>query len=488
MKTPQKPALHIESTGDSSFDAILGGGIPAQSVIVIAGETGSGKTVLTLQMLFRMARAGKKCLYFTTLAEPAIKLIRYMQLFDFFDAALIGKRFATTDLSTAARKGAEATLTELSAMIEKHQPAFVAIDSFRAIADHMGTGQDSRSFVYDLAVETAAWGATTFLVGEYVPDEFSKYAEFAIADGIVRLGSDKQELTSVRELEVLKLRGMNYVSGVHFLEISEKGIVVYPRVRAPKYADVPFVENRERVLTGVEGLDELFGGGIPRNSTTLITGATGTGKTLLSLQFLMAGASQGERGIIFTLEETPDQLRASAAGVGWDLPEMERKGLLLISYISPVELSTDRYLQNAREQVRAGKARRAVFDSLSSMQLGVPSERRFQELVYSLSKHMRAAGVTLMMTLESPQLLGTEELSGMGVSFVADNLVRLQFMEANGRLERGISILKARGIKHDTQVRLLKIGHGGVQLAHTSVKGQRGVLTGRLAVRGRSRR
>src|SRR6202035_5799548 len=120
----------------------------------------------------------------------------------------------------------------------------------------------------DLATQTASWGVTTLLVGEYIPDEFSKYAEFAVADGILRLGAEKQELTSIRELEVLKLRGMNYVSGIHFLEISEKGVFVFPRVRAPKEADGSRVENLERVSTGVDGLDDLFGGGIPRNGTT----------------------------------------------------------------------------------------------------------------------------------------------------------------------------------------------------------------------------
>jgi circadian clock protein KaiC len=488
MKTRQKPTLQLESTGDESFDAILGGGIPAQSVVVIAGEPGSGKTVLTLQILFRAARKGKKCLYFTTLAEPAIKVIRYMQLFDFFDAALVDKQIVIANLNAALRKGADGTLTELSAMIEKHQPAFLAIDSFRAIADHIDAGHVARSFVYDLATQTAAWGVTTLLVGEYVPDEFSKYAEFAIADGILRLGAEKQELTSVRQVEVLKLRGMDYVSGIHFLEISEKGASVFPRVRAPEQADVVPVQKPERVSTGVDGLDELFGGGIQRLGTTLLQGATGTGKTILSLQFLLAGARQGEKGILFTLEETPDQLRTIAASLGWDLSEMERKGLLLISYISPVELSTDRYLQTARERVLTSKTRRAVFDSLTSMQLGVPSERRFKELVYSLSKHMRAANVTLWMTLESPQLLGTEELSGHGISFIADNLLRLRYIEIEGRLERGISILKARGIKHETQVRLLKIGHDGVQLADAGVGGRRGVLTGRAPPKGRSKR
>ena len=469
MKT--KPTLQLESTGDESFDAILGGGLPAQSVVVIAGEPGSGKTVLTLQILFRAAREGKKSLYFTTLAEPAIKVLRYMQLFAFFDAALADKQIVTADLSAAVRKGADATLTELSAMIEKHQPTFLAIDSFRGIADHIGARHIARSFVYDLATQTTGWGVTTLLVGEYAADELSKYAGFAIADGILRLGAEKQELTSVREIEVLKLRGMDYVSGIHFLEISDKGVFVFPRVRAPKQADALGVEKPERVSTGIDGLDELFGGGIPRTGNTLLEGPTGSGKTILSLQFLMAGAQQGEKGILFTLEETPDQLRAIGISLGWDLSEMERKGLLLISYISPVELSTDRYLHIARERVVTSKARRAVFDSLTSMQLGVPSERRFKELVYSLSKHMRAANVTLLMTMEGPQLLGAEELSGHGISFIADNLLRLRYMEVYGRLERGISILKARGIKHQTQVRLLRVGHGGVTLTEAGLRG-----------------
>jgi len=105
MKT--KPTLQLESTGDESFDTILGGGLPAQSVVVIAGEPGSGKTVLTLQILFRAAREGKKSLYFTTLAEPAIKVLRYMQLFAFFDAALADKQIIIADLSAAVRKGAD---------------------------------------------------------------------------------------------------------------------------------------------------------------------------------------------------------------------------------------------------------------------------------------------------------------------------------------------------------------------------------------------
>src|SRR5437879_13839332 len=160
------------------------------------------------------------------------------------------------------------------------------MDRFRDIPDDSVPRHTARSFVFDQATQTAGWGVTTLLVGEYAADELSKYAEFAIADGILRLGAEKQELTSVREIEVLKLRGMDYVSGIHFLEISDKGVFVFHLVLCTKQADALGVEKTERVSTGIDGLDELFGGGIPRTGNTLLEGPTGSGKTILSLQFL----------------------------------------------------------------------------------------------------------------------------------------------------------------------------------------------------------
>lgn len=363
----------------------------------------------------------------------------------------------------------------------------MAIDSFRALAEMVEGGKSARSFIYDLATQSAAWGATTLLVGEYVREDLSTCPEFGIADGILRLGAEKQELTSIREVEVRKLRGMNYVSGRHFLEITQKGVFVYPRVRAPRYSDDLRSEKAERISTGVPGFDELFCGGIPRDSNTVLHGPSGSGKTVLSLQFLVEGARRGERGMYFTLEETPNQIRELGVSLGWDFAELERKGLLVINYTSPVELSTDRYLQTVREEVRMQKARRAVLDSLTSMKLGVPSERRFKELVYSISKHMRADGVTLFMVLESEQLLGAEELSGGGVSFIADNLARLRYVEVNGGLERAISILKSRGIKHETRLRLLKIGRGGVKAVESGLSRVGGVLTGKAASKPKSK-
>lgn len=470
--------LAVETTGDVALDEILGGGIPARSVVIIAGEPGSGKTVMTLQMLFHAARAGKKSLYFTTLSEPAVKVIRYMQMFEFFDAALLDKHLIMSDLGRFVREGAHPALTEIESRVAQHEPDFVVIDSFKVLGELLRGENSSRSMTYDLAVQMAAWGATTLLVGEYTRNDIGTFPEFGIADGIVRMGSQKQELTSVREIEILKLRGAAHRTGTHFFDIGRAGVSFFPRVSAPTVVEASKPVSSGRASTGVTGLDELLGGGLPREGTTVIQGATGAGKTLLGLQFLVEGARRGERGVLFTLEETPEQLRATARGMGWDLAALEASGHLAIRYTSPVELFTDRYLYESRNELTGLGASRAVFDSLTTMALGVHSDRRFKEMVYAITKHLRAAAVTTIMTEESAQLLGAAQLTGDSVSFVADNVIQLRYVEIDGGLERAISVLKARGIRHASELRAMTISEGGIELVAGRFRDMRGVLTG----------
>src|SRR4030095_13798209 len=465
-------------TGSSPLDTILGGGLPTRSVTIVAGQPGSGKTVLTLQALFHHARQGKKCLYFSTLSEPAMKTIRYVQAFSFFDARLIDGRLVFIDLGSALRNGGpEKALQPLIDRVESEGADLVAIDSFKAIHDLMPDPSGSRMFVYDPAVGRAGWGATTLLVGEYTAAEIGTASEFAIADGIVQLANERQELTAARQFEVLKLRGANYVTGRHFFEISAEGVMFYPRVRGPAITDDPPVDPTDRVTTGVRGLDALLLGGLPRASTTIVEGGTGTGKTLMGLHFLLDGARRGEPGILFTLEETPAQIRAVAKSYGLSVAALEAHGRLVINYTSPVELLTDRFLDDALRLIAKVGARRVVLDSLTGMALGVASPRRFRELVYALTKHARAARVTLVMSMEVAELLRTAQLTGHGVSSIADNLIVLRYVEMQGQLGRAVLILKARGVGHATELRRFVIDDHG---AHVGARFQdlRGVLTG----------
>lgn len=451
-------------TGSAPLDAILGGGLLERSLSVIAGPPGVGKTVLALQILFHLARQGKRAVFFTTLSEPSLKLIRYMQQFAFFDTALLDERVAFVDLGSALLDdGPERALEVMKQHVEQRECDFVVIDSFKAVHDLLAAKEPlGRRLVYELAVWLAAWGATTVLVGEYEREDITRLPEFAVADGIIRLTNERRELTSFRQIEIVKMRGADYITGTHFFEMGREGLIFFPRVRAPEqWDDGAVMSARDRVTTGLAELDAMFGGGPPRSSTTLVEGGTGTGKTLLGLRFLLAGIERGEPGVHFGLEETPDQLRGLAASLGWDLPGAEASGHLRLSYRSPVELSTDLYLDRVRQQVAELGARRVVLDSLSSLALGVPSERRFKELVYASAKHFRAAGATVYMTLELEEALGSGQLSGRAISSLADNVILLRHLEVADRLERAILVLKARGTAHEREVRHLSIDASG---------------------------
>ncbi|MFN2547880.1 MAG: ATPase domain-containing protein, partial [Myxococcales bacterium] len=456
--------LELLATGSPDLDRILGGGLPARSINLVAGQPGTGKTLLALQIIFHLARQGRKCLYLTTLSEPALKLVGYMRQFSFFENGLVGQKVVFADIGSVVRgKSEDAILTEITALVEREEPAVVVIDSFKAVRE-MVAEPAVRTFVYDLAVQIAGWGAASLLVGEYSEAEIATHSEFAIADGIIRLINRHHELIAVREIEVVKLRGADYVTGHHFFEIGTAGLTFFPRVRSPDAADRGEIAPSERVPTGVAGLDAMLGGGLPRASATVVQGGTGTGKTVLALHFLLEGARRGEPGIHFTLEETPDQLRGIAHGFGWDLRALEKRKLLTLAYVSPVELSTDTFLNRAREQVERLGARRVVLDSLTSMAIGVLSERRFKELVYAMTKHFRVLGVTLQMNMEIAELLGSAQISGYGVSFAADNVIQLKYVEVSGGLDRGILVLKARGVRHATEVRAMSLGADGIKV------------------------
>jgi circadian clock protein KaiC len=466
------------STGNDALDHVMGGGVPIGSTVVVAGEPGTGKTVFTLQMMFALARQGQRCLYVTTLSEPSLKVLRFMQQFTFFDADLLERRIGLLDVGGIARAhGTEEALARVKDRVEADTPDLVAIDSARALHDFVGDSARARAVLYDLAVSIAGWGATTFLVGEYLRNDYGRFPEFAIADGTIMLSNESAELTTVRHLEVLKLRGTGYVTGHHFFEVTPDGFTFYPRVRAPQIGTSHTASMDDRLSTGVPGLDDLLGGGLPRRTATIVQGASGTGKTLLGLHYLLEGARRGEPGILCMLEETPDQLRGIAKTFGWDLAALEGQRRLVLQYTSPVELSTDRLLNAVRHEVERLGARRIVFDSLTSIALSVPSHRRFQELVFALTKHLRATDTTTWMTVETPGLLSSAELSPHGVAPAADNLVALRYVEIQGRLDRALAVIKARGVNSRTELRQLIIGNQGARVG-PGFTGLRGVLTG----------
>jgi circadian clock protein KaiC len=464
------------ATGVPALDSILAGGIPAGTLNILTGGPGAGKSVFALQFLFHQARLGKKQIYFTSIAEPALKFLRYMQQFEFFDASLVGKSIFLSDLSgPALSDGLEGTIGLLKRRIEDGGPAVIAIDSFRALRSRLSDPSSVYPLLYDLVVTLAVSDVTAILVGEYDDYDVNHLPEFFAADGIISLSRVTEGLRVSRQLEVLKLRGSAYEQGRHFFEITSAGVTAYPRVGVPREDSGP--GNGARLSSGVPGLDRMLGGGFPLRSSTVLEGASGTGKTTLALSFLIEGARKGEPCLFFTMDENRGQIIDMAARRGWDLGDLIAQGLMEVVYISPLDYVADAVLQQARDLTGRLGAKRVAIDSLTALNLSIAAEGRDAELVYALVKTFRSMGVTSILTSEHPQLLGATELTAHGLSAIADNIILLRYSEVESRLARGIVVLKVRGSSHDDTLRELIISAHEVRVGEP-FRQSRGVLSG----------
>ncbi|HEX2922501.1 MAG TPA: ATPase domain-containing protein [Chloroflexota bacterium] len=296
------------STGIRAMDGILGGGIPPYSVVILAGEPGTGKTILSQQILFANASTERKAIYLTTLSESPMKAARYQSSFEFFDPSKFGSSVIYMDIGQTIRKeGLGRAADSVADLVREHQPYVVVIDSFKAIHDMAANPGEMRTFIYDLTIEFSAMQATTLLVGEYSIEDIATLPEFAVADGIIWLYTQTRNDQQERYLRVIKMRGINHSTSSYNFTIRSTGIDVFVSewVAGPEQAS----DRSDRVKTGIPELDILLRGGIPRPSPVLISGEAGTGKSTLAMQFLVRGAADyNEKGIYFSYEETPEQI------------------------------------------------------------------------------------------------------------------------------------------------------------------------------------
>lgn len=487
MINPRRQPLGKLPTSIPGLDGILSGGIPELSINIITGPPGAGKTIFTQQILYSNATPERKALYLVTLSEPSVKLLHYLQRFDFFDSEKVNTAVTYLDIGEVIReKGLEDAINVIVKHVQEHKPALVAIDSFKAIHDMAKDSVEVRKFGYDLSVQLTTWGVTAFFIGEYTQDEIEQEPIFAIADGIIRLHNHHQGLHYQRYIDVLKLRGENYFTGLHPFNISVTGLTVYPRIKSLEISgEVEF--STQKVSTGIAELDNMLEGGLPRGSATMVAGGAGTGKTLLGMHLITAGIAQGEPGVIVTFQENPQQLRRIARSFGWDLVAMEEEGLLVHLYSSSVEIQPDIHAAKIQEIVENIGAKRVMLDSLKDIEIATPDKVRFKDYIYALVNKFKLQGVTTLLTNEIPEMFGPFQLSEYGVSFVVDNVILLRYLELSGRMGRAINIMKVRGSEHSKEIRNFEINNDGIQIT-TVVDAQTGALTGIPIIRDKLER
>src|SRR5664279_1633729 len=302
-------------TGVPGLDEILGGGLPEYSFNLIGGPPGCGKTTLAHQIMFSLATRERPALYLTVLGEPPLKMLRYQQQFAFFDVDAIGESVNFVNVSEDASSGdLEQVLRRIVAEVERHSPSLVFVDSFRSVlraSSSSGSSENSQQlFVQQLGLLMTAWQATTFMIGEYSA-ETEANPVMTVSDGLIWLRQCVERNSMVRKMEIKKMRGQPTMPGLHTFRISAAGVEVFPPAVSAALpaddADLPPIG--PRLSTGVPGIDDMLGGGLPRGYSVLVAGPSGSGKSILAGAFLSEGARCGETGVFAAFEQRPTTRR-----------------------------------------------------------------------------------------------------------------------------------------------------------------------------------
>ena len=439
-------------TGIPDLDLILGGGFEPGSLVILAGAPGTGKTILAQQICFANATREHKSLYYTTLSEPHIKLVRHLEPFGFFKPAALGKSVDFIHLGElvqdAAKDGLESVVYEVVRMCFEARPAVVVIDSAKALGDFVSK-DELRTALYSLASRVAHTEALLLLVGEYTSHEIEGGAEFSLADGIVQLAYEPHEPVDRRWLRVVKLRGGDHLVGKHSFRIRQQGFEVFPRLET--LAPNGTVEAEGRVASGIPRLDELMGGGMSAGQATVVLGPSGAGKTILGLRYAAEGLEAGERCLYVSFQETANQLVKKAASFGWNIAKAWESGQLVIHYVPVGELDLDTIAAAVRRELTRGSVRRVVIDSLAELVFAAREADRFPAYSRSLVGWIRAAGASVVITSETTTLGPMTEPIG-GLSFLFHNVILLRYLEIGSELRRALNIIKMRTSNHDKGV------------------------------------
>jgi circadian clock protein KaiC len=359
-------------------------------------------------------------------------------------------------------KGLEAASLLILQHLKRVKPSIVVIDSFKAFDDLAQSKEERRKFDYEIAVKLMAWETTALLIGEYASSDYENNPLFSIVDGLFLLSQREALGEAQRFFRIVKMRGTDHTRDEHPFLITSRGVQLFaPRLairREPASAG-PLA----RCETHITKLDEILGPGIPWGSSLLIGGVAGTGKTVLSLEFIYRGAQAGEKGILFSFEETEERLRAAARGLGWDLDHEIDRGMVEIVFIPQPDIVVEAHLVMMQERIEAMGAKRVVIDSVSVFLHKVNDPQLCREKVFHLCSIVQNAQAVGFFATDIPY--GSHQVSRFGVEeTVVDGVIILSSTEEGLERQRYIEVYKLRNTAHLKGRHNVVIGRGGVSV------------------------
>jgi circadian clock protein KaiC len=482
QRKPEPPIEERAATGVTGMDAILGGGLPMNHIYLLDGEPGTGKTTLALQFLLEGAKLGERGLY-VTLSESTLELegvarshgwsLDAIEIFELAGAvaATVADEYT---LFHPAEVELQETVGEVLKAVEHANPSRVVFDSLSEMRLLARDPLRFRRQILALKQFFAGRQCTVLLLDDKSAPEGDMQLH-SLAHGVVALEHMAMEYGAERRrLQVTKLRGARFWGGFHDFRICTGGIAVYPRIRSV----VPSTPSESGVLvSGSSELDLLLGGGLARGTSTLITGAAGTGKTVLTVQYVCAAVERGERVRLYMFDERITTFRMRAAGLGMDLSEPLRDGRLSLVQVEPTEMSPGEFANEIVRAVERDGVSLIGIDSINGYMNAMPSERLLGVQIHELLSYLANHGVTSILTLVQHGIFGGPVDEKMEVSYLADAVILLRYFEYQGSVRGAISVVKKRSGAHERTIRECRVGHGGLHVGAPLAE-FRGVLTG----------
>jgi circadian clock protein KaiC len=467
-------------TGIAGLDEILLGGIPRSNVILVQGETGTGKTLFGTEFIYRGIVEFDEPGMIVVFETSPQKLIRDAMAMGWDLEALQAQRklqivFTSPEVLEQEVRSPDSLLLETAAEIGAQR---IFIDGVGLLNPPYpgGLPQPPRNATYrdvlQQIIESLSREKLTAMIshetGSSTDRQLTLEAASFLADTVINLSRRTRGGRVHRSIEIIKSRGQDYDAGEHTLKIkSGAGLEVYRRVQAPLPRKIAQPSSMaKRSVIGVDALDDLIGGGIFDGSTTMVVGVSGVGKTVLGTQLLREGVlRQHQRGMLVSLDEHPAQIVRNAATLGLNLQEQIDSGEIQILFDTPQELDIDLHFSKIVRLVEKYDVRRLVIDGLTSYSTALADMALYRDFFHALVAYTKSRLMSTFFNYENPEFLGISTfMPGFPVNSIVDNIILLSLVELDSSLRRCITVVKSRGSAHQFDSREYEIREGGIHL------------------------
>ncbi|PSR14015.1 recombinase RecA [filamentous cyanobacterium CCP3] len=469
---------HRLSLGIEGLDEVLDGGLPTGQAYLVRGGPGCGKTTLGWHFLTNDLEDGAPRLLIT-LGESLEQLRRNgaasgfpVDAVDVLDLSPDAEFFVKNqgyDIFAAAQVEQTPLTDRIVERVSALQPERVFIDSMTQLRYLSNDAYQFRQQAVGFLRFLIGAGATVLFTSEgsqEAPDEDLQF----VSDGIITLQMQDQG----RCVQVTKLRGSSFRKGCHAMRIGDRGIVVFPQLIAsdnPEVYRVPYL-----CPAGIPEIDELLNGGIESGTVTIISGPSGVGKTTLGLQFIKEAAGRGDRSVVYLFEEAVDTLLNRCEGINMPVRAMVERGTLKVVKVDPLLYSPDEFANQVRLEVEKADTQIIMIDSVLGYKLSFQADDLIRN-IHTLCQYLKGRGVTTLLTNEIESITGDFKATELGVSYLADNIIFLRYLEIRGQMRRAIGVLKKRLSDFEKTLREFEISRYGIKVGRPLTQ-LRGILSG----------